>query len=180
LVVLLVIEENKGRPIQKVANLIGSTFFIYHRNDLKNYTELQIGIAVVVVKLFKKTTDNLKFLSLAGGQQEQQYFLWHSIYTLLSNSCMAKRPGIFPTFFISGFECSTFLWKDKKRRNLVVETQHDRFAMQDYELLRRLGIAVAREGIPWPVVDQGRNLLFCRISFILPRIPVRFIQVEVV
>jgi beta-glucosidase/6-phospho-beta-glucosidase/beta-galactosidase len=67
---------------------------------------------------------------------------------------MVKRAGIFPTFFISGFECSTFLWKDKQRRNLVAETQHDRFAMQDYELLRKCGIAVAREGIPWPLVDN--------------------------
>ena len=68
---------------------------------------------------------------------------------------MAKRPGIFPTFFISGFECSTFLWKDKKRRNLIAETQHDRFAMKDYELLRKLGIAVSREGIPWPLSDKN-------------------------
>lgn len=68
---------------------------------------------------------------------------------------MAKRPGIFPTFFISGFECSTFLWRDKGRRNLVAETQHDKFAHQDYELLRHLGIAVSREGIPWPLVDKG-------------------------
>ncbi len=67
---------------------------------------------------------------------------------------MVKRAGIFPTFFISGFECSTFLWKDRKRRNLVAETQHDRFAMQDYELLAHLGIAVSREAIPWPLVDQ--------------------------
>src|SRR5215218_2268247 len=67
---------------------------------------------------------------------------------------MAKRPGIFPTFFISGFECSTFMWKDKGRRNLVAEIQHDRFAQNDYELLRHLGIAVAREGIPWPLVDK--------------------------
>ena len=42
---------------------------------------------------------------------------------------MAKRPGIFPMFFISGFECSTFVWQDKGRRNLVTETQHDRFAL---------------------------------------------------
>jgi beta-glucosidase/6-phospho-beta-glucosidase/beta-galactosidase len=68
---------------------------------------------------------------------------------------MAKRPGIFPTFFISGFECSTFLWKDKKRRNLVAETQHDRHIKEDYRLLRELGIAVAREGVPWPFVDSG-------------------------
>jgi hypothetical protein len=61
---------------------------------------------------------------------------------------MAQRPGIFPTFFISGFECSTFLWKDKRRRNLIEETQHDRHAQEDYNILRSLGIDVAREGVP--------------------------------
>jgi beta-glucosidase/6-phospho-beta-glucosidase/beta-galactosidase len=80
---------------------------------------------------------------------------------------MAKKPGIFPTFFISGFECSTFLWKDQKRRNLVAETQHDRFVDKDYELLRQLGIAVAREGIPWPLVDNKGKYDF---SFIDPMI----------
>src|SRR5687767_12864188 len=75
---------------------------------------------------------------------------------------MAKRPGIFPTFFISGFECSTFLWKDKCRRNLIKETQHDRYAREDYQILHDLGIAVAREGIPWPLVDQqGRYSFDC-------------------
>src|SRR5215212_558065 len=77
---------------------------------------------------------------------------------------MAKRPGIFPTFFISGFECSTFLWKDKKRRNLIAETQHDRFAMKDYELLRKLGIAVSREGIPWPLADKNGKYDFSMID----------------
>ncbi|MBD1926440.1 family 1 glycosylhydrolase [Trichocoleus sp. FACHB-90] len=67
---------------------------------------------------------------------------------------MAQRLGIFPTFFISGFECSTFLWKDKGRRNLIKETQHDRHALEDYNILRSLGIDVAREGIPWPLVDR--------------------------
>jgi len=68
---------------------------------------------------------------------------------------MARQPGIFPTFFISGFECSTFLWKDRKRRDLVAETQHRQHAAEDYRILRDLGIAVAREGIPWPLVDRG-------------------------
>jgi beta-glucosidase/6-phospho-beta-glucosidase/beta-galactosidase len=70
---------------------------------------------------------------------------------------MAGRAGIFPTFFLSGFECSTFLWKDKGRRDLAAETQHLRHARQDYQLLRSLGIAVAREGIPWPLVDKGHG-----------------------
>ena len=75
---------------------------------------------------------------------------------------MAKKPGIFPTFFISGFECSTFLWRDKNRRNLIQETQHDIKAEEDYRLLRSLGIAVSREGIPWPLVDKnGRYDFSC-------------------
>ena len=54
---------------------------------------------------------------------------------------MVQRPGIFPTFFLSGFECSTFLWgKDRVRRNLVAETGHDRHAAEDYARLARLGI----------------------------------------
>ncbi len=68
---------------------------------------------------------------------------------------MARHPGIFPTFFLSGFECSNFLWKNGVRRNLVAETGHDRHAAEDYRILNELGIAVAREGIPWPTVDQG-------------------------
>ena len=67
---------------------------------------------------------------------------------------MARHPGIFPTFFLSGFECSNFLWKDGKRRNLVAETGHDRHAAEDYRILNTLGIAVSREGIPWPLVTQ--------------------------
>lgn len=73
---------------------------------------------------------------------------------------MAKRAGIFPTFFLSGFECSTFIWKDQGRRNLVVETQHDRHIREDYQLLHDLGIAVAREGIPWPLVDTDGHYDF--------------------
>jgi beta-glucosidase/6-phospho-beta-glucosidase/beta-galactosidase len=73
---------------------------------------------------------------------------------------MAKKPGIFPTFFISGFECSTFLWKDKGRRNLVAETQHDKYAREDYKILRELGIAVARESLPWALIDKSGDYDF--------------------
>src|SRR5215204_3665889 len=70
---------------------------------------------------------------------------------------LATHEGIFPTFFLSGFECSTFDWRDQGRRNLVEETRHAEHADEDYALLRSLGIAVAREGIPWPLVErEGR------------------------
>jgi beta-glucosidase/6-phospho-beta-glucosidase/beta-galactosidase len=77
---------------------------------------------------------------------------------------MTQRPGIFPTFFISGFECSTFIWKDQGRRNLIEETRHHHFAKEDYQLLRDIGIAVAREGIPWPMVDLESGFDFSAID----------------
>jgi beta-glucosidase/6-phospho-beta-glucosidase/beta-galactosidase len=68
---------------------------------------------------------------------------------------MSLRPGIFPTFFLSGFECSSFDWKERGRRDLSSELQHYQHADEDYAMLPELGIAVAREGIPWPLVDKG-------------------------
>lgn len=77
---------------------------------------------------------------------------------------MARKDGIFPTFFLSGFECSTFLWKDVGRRDLCDETRHREHADEDYAMLRPLGIAVAREGIPWPLVDKGGTYDFSYID----------------
>ena len=45
---------------------------------------------------------------------------------------------------MSGFECSTFDWKDQGRRDLASELQHYVHADEDYALLPRIGIAVAR------------------------------------
>jgi beta-glucosidase/6-phospho-beta-glucosidase/beta-galactosidase len=69
---------------------------------------------------------------------------------LLSNS-------IFPTFFFAGFECSTFLWKDGKRKNYIELTGHDQHLKQDYQKLVDLGIGVVREAVPWPFVDLGKG-----------------------
>jgi len=77
---------------------------------------------------------------------------------------VSSYESIFPTFFLSGFECSTFRWKDGKRRDLVAETRHREHAREDYALLHDLGIAVAREGIPWPLVDSGRRYDFSPID----------------
>ena len=64
--------------------------------------------------------------------------------------------SIFPTFFLSGFECSSFLWgKERKRRDVTAELRHYEHAEEDYALLPPLGIAAAREGIPWPLVDKA-------------------------
>jgi hypothetical protein len=77
---------------------------------------------------------------------------------------MPSRDGIFPTFFLSGFECSTFVWKDRGRRDLVAETRHAEHVDEDYAFLRGLGIAVARQGIPWPFVDTRGAFDFSRLD----------------
>jgi beta-glucosidase/6-phospho-beta-glucosidase/beta-galactosidase len=68
-----------------------------------------------------------------------------------------SAPGraIFPTFFMAGFECSTFLWKDGQRKDYVVATGHDRHLEHDLAAAMDLGIGVVREAIRWPLVDLG-------------------------
>lgn len=77
------------------------------------------------------------------------------------------RPGISPTFFLSGFECSTFLWKEQGRRDLVAETRHREHVQEDYQLLRNVGIAVAREGISWPLVEKRGYYNFSSLDPVL-------------
>ena len=72
---------------------------------------------------------------------------------------MADPEGdsIFPTFFMTGFECSTFVWKDRQRKDYVAATGHDRHLERDYAAAMDLGIGVAREAIRWPLVDLGNG-----------------------
>jgi len=63
--------------------------------------------------------------------------------------------AIFPTFFMTGFECSTFIWKERERKDYVPATGHDRHLKNDLAAAMDLGIGVAREAIRWPQVDLG-------------------------
>jgi beta-glucosidase/6-phospho-beta-glucosidase/beta-galactosidase len=63
--------------------------------------------------------------------------------------------GLFPTFFMVGFECSTFVWKDGERKDYVALTGHDRHLQEDYRRVEDLGIGGVREAIRWPLVDRG-------------------------
>jgi hypothetical protein len=65
--------------------------------------------------------------------------------------------SIFPTFFLAGFECSTFVWKDGKRKDFIALTGHERHLQKDYGRLMELGIGGVREAIRWPMVDQGNH-----------------------
>jgi len=63
--------------------------------------------------------------------------------------------AIFPTFFMAGFECSTFVWKDRQRKDYVSATGHDLHLEADFEAAMDLGIGTVREAVRWPVVDLG-------------------------
>lgn len=69
----------------------------------------------------------------------------------------SQAGAIFPTFFMGGFECSTFVWKDRERKDYVAATGHDRHLAKDLAAAMDLGIGVVREGIRWPMVDRGNG-----------------------
>jgi beta-glucosidase/6-phospho-beta-glucosidase/beta-galactosidase len=66
-----------------------------------------------------------------------------------------SRKELFPSFFFAGFESSTFVWKDGERKDYLALTGHDKHLGQDCDRMKSLGMAVARESIPWPFVDKG-------------------------
>ena len=72
---------------------------------------------------------------------------------------MQTHDGIFPTFFLSGFECSTFLWgEEQRRRDLNSELKHYEHADEDYALLPPLGVAVFGRSrfLPFALTTKSR------------------------
>src|SRR3954453_465276 len=65
--------------------------------------------------------------------------------------------GLFASFFLGGFECSTHRLRDGRRLDLVASTQHDRFAEKDYSLLAEHGIRTVREGLRWHLIEALPN-----------------------
>ncbi|MDQ3749514.1 MAG: beta-glucosidase [Acidobacteriota bacterium] len=63
--------------------------------------------------------------------------------------------GLFQSFFMGGFECSTHRRRiDRKRLDMIAATAHDRFVVEDYERLRAFGMTVARDGIRWHLIEK--------------------------
>jgi len=63
--------------------------------------------------------------------------------------------GLFPSFFLGGFECSTHLTSEGHRLDVVAATQHDEQAGEDYALCVGAGIRAIREAARWPIHDRG-------------------------
>ncbi|MBA2448005.1 MAG: hypothetical protein H0V51_08270, partial [Chloroflexi bacterium] len=68
-----------------------------------------------------------------------------------------RRPPPWPlgSLFLGGFEGSSLRTADGGWLDLVVATQHDLQAREDYARCRALGIRAVRETARWPLIDRG-------------------------
>lgn len=64
------------------------------------------------------------------------------------------QPRLFRNFFLGGFECSSHRKSDGQRLDLLASTGHERFAAEDYQALSSHGIAAARDGIRWHLIER--------------------------
>ena len=64
-------------------------------------------------------------------------------------------PGsLFRSFWIAGFECSCHMNSAGRRLDMIGALGHDRCAAADYRRLRDVGIATARDGLRWHLIDS--------------------------
>ena len=62
--------------------------------------------------------------------------------------------GLFRSFILGGFECSTHRLPTGRRLDLIRSTGHDELARRDYQLLQRHGILTARDGLRWHLIER--------------------------
>jgi beta-glucosidase/6-phospho-beta-glucosidase/beta-galactosidase len=60
----------------------------------------------------------------------------------------------FDSFFMGGFECSSHRRRDGIRLDLIRATGHDRHALKDYSLCKRLGFSTLRDGLRWHLIEK--------------------------
>ncbi|KQQ35004.1 glycosyl transferase family 1 [Rhizobium sp. Leaf306] len=84
---------------------------------------------------------------------------------LFSDVLAEKSPqgptGIFKSFLMGGFECSTHRLRPAngettgRRLDMIAAIEHDRFAEQDYRQLAGLGIRTVRDGFRWHLIEKS-------------------------
>src|SRR5450432_3999092 len=66
--------------------------------------------------------------------------------------------GLFRSFWMAGFECSTHINHAGHRLDMTAGVQHDSQAETDYALLRTEAMQTARDGLRWHLVDHGHGV----------------------
>ncbi|HEY6803058.1 MAG TPA: hypothetical protein VI306_05700 [Pyrinomonadaceae bacterium] len=62
---------------------------------------------------------------------------------------------LFESFFMGGFESSTHRLKSGRRLDEIDATKHDRFVTEDYRRLQSQGMATARDGLRWHLIEPS-------------------------
>jgi len=63
--------------------------------------------------------------------------------------------GLFGSFFVAGFECSTHRRRDGRRLDLLAATRHDALAAEDYRMVAAHGMRAARDGLRWHLIEAS-------------------------
>jgi hypothetical protein len=61
---------------------------------------------------------------------------------------------LFRTFFQAGFECSCHRNCFGQRLNLLESSQHNKFALRDFQLVKTFGMETIRTAICWPFIEE--------------------------
>ena len=61
--------------------------------------------------------------------------------------------GLFDSYFLGGFECSTHRRRDGRRLDLIAATGHDRAVVLDYRAMLEHGIRTVRDGVRWHLIE---------------------------
>jgi hypothetical protein len=72
--------------------------------------------------------------------------MWKTIFYLVM--------GIFNSYLMGGFECSTHIKRGGQRLDLIAATNHDYFAEADYNRLLEIGMKTARDGVRWHLIER--------------------------
>jgi hypothetical protein len=76
----------------------------------------------------------------------------------------AKGTGLFASFWLGGFESAIQRNRYGRRIDMIAATQHDVQAAADYALLRSVGMAAARDGVRWPLIEQDGRFDFASLA----------------
>ena len=63
--------------------------------------------------------------------------------------------GLFESYFLGGFECSTHRRRDGRRLDLIAATGHDRAVVLDYRAMLEHGIRTVRDGVRWHLIETA-------------------------
>ena len=68
---------------------------------------------------------------------------------------MKTRHGLFRSFFMGGFECSSHRNMARRRLDMIAATHHDMMAEADYRQLAEHGMRAARDGLRWHLIETA-------------------------